>query len=273
MMLQFTGIPYALFLFMLPWYRATVLSGDRVAYVCCGDLDVSLQSVYAALVGKSAAKQLRGEGMTGQALMARKRFFLRLSQLMRGTPLATNRYLQLLAFVSSYDKVAFEGRRAELGTTSREVENVLVRLAGRRPRPHAPAVGIIAAGLLLGSAVVFGLATPSAILASALQQAEYGESAADAGGRLDRFDGHLRLFPWGRRKLSRGNPFRRRRATGRLRAGGFRLHRRSIGLRRGSSDLLIVGLFLVDEPLVLFLRLGLLHEAGGSAPGRLLGHR
>jgi len=39
---QMTGLTMFVAPFVFPYYRATVYSGDRIAYACCGDLDVSL---------------------------------------------------------------------------------------------------------------------------------------------------------------------------------------------------------------------------------------
>jgi uncharacterized membrane protein YqjE len=44
-----TGLTVFVFPFVLPYYRATVYSGDRIAHACCGDLEVSLHAVYRAL--------------------------------------------------------------------------------------------------------------------------------------------------------------------------------------------------------------------------------
>jgi len=156
--LQLTGLPVAALWFIYPWYRATVYSGDRIAYVCCGDLDVSLQAVYRSMVGRSVAAYLRADGLTSQALMARRRPVLRLAQLLRPTPHATNRYLELLAFMRVFDRPAFNDRRTVVGATDREVKLVLVRLARRPARPFAPAIGIVLAIVALIGALVGGLA-------------------------------------------------------------------------------------------------------------------
>jgi hypothetical protein len=67
---QMTGLTVFVLPFVYPYYRATVYSGDRIAYACCGDLDVSLQAVYRVLVGKEIAPHLRADGLVGQALSA-----------------------------------------------------------------------------------------------------------------------------------------------------------------------------------------------------------
>ena len=69
-----------------PWLRATVYTGDRIAYVCCGDLSISAQAAYRALVGGEAVTQLQRPGLIEQALAVRRSRILRLAQLLRGTP-------------------------------------------------------------------------------------------------------------------------------------------------------------------------------------------
>jgi hypothetical protein len=103
-----TGLTRFVRPFVLPYLRATVYSGDRIAYVCCGDLDISLQAVHRFLVGNQVAPHIRGEGLVGQALGARQQRVLRAAQLLRATPHATNRYLELLTFVRQRTPEAFD---------------------------------------------------------------------------------------------------------------------------------------------------------------------
>jgi hypothetical protein len=84
--------------FLNPWYRATVYSGDQLAFVCCQDLNVSLSIAFRSLVGKEMAAQIRASGLIDQARQVRQSFILRLSQLFAPVPHPTNRYLNLLAF-------------------------------------------------------------------------------------------------------------------------------------------------------------------------------
>jgi hypothetical protein len=172
MVLQCTGMPFLVTLFILPWYRATVYSGDRIAYACCGDLDVSLQAVYRSIVGKSVATHLQAEGLTGQAMMARRRFVLRLAQMLRATPHATNRYLDLIAFMRDFDQPAFDGHQAALGTGDRETTQVLNKLAGRRTHPTAPLISMVIVAVLLAGAVLGGIVLPYSPIAQVIQALE-----------------------------------------------------------------------------------------------------
>ena len=176
---QMTGLTVFVLPFVYPYYRATVYSGDRIAYACCGDLDVSLDAVYRALVGKEIAPHLRADGLTGQALSARRRRLLRFAQLLRPTPHATNRYLNLLAFARERTPEAFERHRTALGATAPAAEAVLATLS--RPRTHraAPAVGVTIAAVLLLLGFVAGLTARNSPIAVAIADAFATAAPAD----------------------------------------------------------------------------------------------
>jgi hypothetical protein len=159
--LELSGLPKLVFLFIYPWYRATTYTGDRIAYACCGDLDVSLEAVYRVLVGKETAPHLRAAGLVQQALVVRRKFILRLSQLLRRVPHATNRYLDLLSFAASYDAAVFDTFRTSLGESPGETDGVFARLRQRRPSTVAVPIGTVLAALLLLVGVVAGLKLPS----------------------------------------------------------------------------------------------------------------
>lgn len=155
--LELSGLPKLVFLFIYPWYRATTYTGDRIAYACCGDLDVSLEAVYRVLVGKETAPHLRAAGLVQQALVVRRKFILRLSQLLRRVPHATNRYLDLLSFAASHDAAVFDTFRTSLGEAPGEVDGVFARLRQRRPSTVAVPLGTLLAALLLLVGVTAGL--------------------------------------------------------------------------------------------------------------------
>ena len=132
------------------------------------NLEVSLHAVYRALVGKEVASHLRADGLTGQALVARRRRLLRFAQLLRATPHATNRYLDLLAFVRQRTPDAFQTHRAQLTATGQQAEPVLAKIAGRRPHNNAPAVGIGLAAMALLGGLLAGAAFRNSPLAQFL---------------------------------------------------------------------------------------------------------
>jgi len=88
---------------LCPWLRATVYTGDQIAYACTRDLGVSLDATYRILVGRELSRQLQADGLITQAAGVRKSTILRLSQLIRPMPHATNRFLNLLHFAHSVD--------------------------------------------------------------------------------------------------------------------------------------------------------------------------
>lgn len=173
---RMTGLTVFVFPFVYPYYRATVYSGDRIAYACCGDLDVSLHAVYRALVGKEIASHLRADGLTGQALSARHRKLLRFAQLLRPTPHATNRYLNLLAFVRYRTPEEFEAHRSVLGAAGQQAEPLLAALSRRRPHRSAPAIGVALAALLLLGGVLTGLTVRNSSIAQAVADAYHART-------------------------------------------------------------------------------------------------
>ena len=169
-----------------PWYRATIYSGDRIAYACCGDPDVSLDVVYRALVGKDMAARLRADGLTGQALMVRRRWIPRMAQLMRSTPHATNRYLDLLAFIRRTEPEVFDARRTAFGGGSLEADRVLETLAGKRARRGtAVTIGAVLAAALLAGGVVGGLQFRDSPIAQWLADFYAASTGGSAGSETD----------------------------------------------------------------------------------------
>jgi hypothetical protein len=155
--LDLSGLGKVVFPFVWPWFRATVYTGDRIAYACLEDLDVSLQAVYRTLVGKEVAGHLRAPGLAGQALAVRRTALLRLLQLMRPVPHATNRYLELLAFASSRSEEADAAVRSIIFSSPPGVEDTLVRLRRRRPSVAAIPLAAFLSGSLLLVGLVAGL--------------------------------------------------------------------------------------------------------------------
>ncbi len=146
--------------FINPWYRATVYTGDQIAYACCGDLDVALQAVHRLLVGKELAPQLRPEGLVEQASVVRRRTVLRLAQLLMPVPHPTNRYLNLLAFAQRRDPEqthAYEWRLDERARAT--LTSTLERVPSRPASPTAAVVGLTLACAVVGASLVGAVAT------------------------------------------------------------------------------------------------------------------
>ncbi len=145
-----------------PWLRATVYTGDRIAYVCCGDLSISAQAAYRALVGGEAVTQLRRPGLVEQALAVRRSRILRLAQLLRGTPHVPNRYLELLAFASSHQPEVFEELRAEVHDPAGQLDRLLQhRWSTRTSRHRLMPVTVAISSLSLLTSAAAGLFWPA----------------------------------------------------------------------------------------------------------------
>jgi hypothetical protein len=145
-----------------PWYRATVYTGDQIAYACTRDLAVSLQAVHRVLVGREIEPQLRAAGVVTQANLVRRSVIMRIAQLFQWAPHPTNRYLNMLAFARAMDPGRMEFFRSEVGDAVRPaLDDSLARLA---PRPSSTglvtAAGVVSA-CVLGASVVGGLVVAS----------------------------------------------------------------------------------------------------------------
>lgn len=165
---QRTGLTAFVLPFVLPYYRATIYSGDRIAYACTADLDTSLQAVFRALVGDHVAPYLRPDGLLGQALTVRRRPVLRIAQLLRPAPHATDRYLQLLAFVRRNTPNTYATIKPALAEQAATTEPLLDRMGRARPVPAAPAVAIALSVLVLIAGFVAGFTFRDALLAQLL---------------------------------------------------------------------------------------------------------
>ncbi len=141
-----------------PWYRATVYSGDQMAYLCCNDLQVSLSVAFRSLVGKGMAPFVQTNGVLDQARSVRRSLILRLSQLMSPAPHPTNRYLNLLSFAATRTN---EQYGAFLGALDADVAQYLETHRARHrvtggPAPLMPFADVLA-GLVLAFGVMVGL--------------------------------------------------------------------------------------------------------------------
>lgn len=101
-------------LFLAPYIRATVKSGDQIAAACCGDIRATAWMMNRLLVGKELGPQLDVRGVLDQAVTVRSRVLPRLAQMFQYQPHTTNRYLNLLAFFSRTAPDQIEAWRATL---------------------------------------------------------------------------------------------------------------------------------------------------------------
>jgi hypothetical protein len=158
MALEMLGLGKLVAPLVSPWYRATVYTGDRIAYACCGDLGVSLEAVYRTLVGKEVAPHLRDVGLVAQALTVRRKIVLRLAQLLRRSPHATSRYLDLLSFVAEREPNAYRDFRGALGPAPGAIDEVVTTLQRRRRLAAAAPISVVVALVMVVGSVAASVA-------------------------------------------------------------------------------------------------------------------
>ncbi len=150
--------------FLRPWYRATVYTGDRIAYMCCRDLNVSLQAVHRLLVGSDMEPQLQAGGLLAQATSVRSSTVLRVSQLFMWEPHQTNRYLNLLAFAAAHEPAAVQQLRTGLPVPAQDdLDEATARLRPRRTSGTVATIGAVLAACVLVAAIVGGLVAHAGI--------------------------------------------------------------------------------------------------------------
>jgi hypothetical protein len=139
-------------LFLAPYLRATVKSGDQIAAACCGDIRATAGTMNRLLVGKELGPKLVIKGVLDQAAIVRRRWLPRLAQLFMSEPHATNRYLNLLAFFARVAPEEISAWRASLDQpTADRLTAVLDTSSNRRPpRRHASPVSMLLATLVTG---------------------------------------------------------------------------------------------------------------------------
>ena len=86
---------WVLNLLVLPYLRATVLSGDRIGLRLCGDPQAGLRALDKLIIGKDLAPQLDPVGMERQAAQVDGTLFKQLVQLFSSHPFHTDRYREL----------------------------------------------------------------------------------------------------------------------------------------------------------------------------------
>lgn len=132
-------------LFLYPYNRATVYSGDQIGLVCCGDLRAALRVLGGLMVGTKLAPELGLGGILDQAVGVRRYWLPRLRQLFLSHPHLTSRYLNLLAFAEKVDPAMYHALAAELDERAqRRLSSALGRDHGARPRRGRRALGLAA---------------------------------------------------------------------------------------------------------------------------------
>lgn len=141
-------------LFLYPYDRATVYSGDQIGLACCGNLRAALRVLGGFMVGSKLAPKLGLPGVLRQAVSVRRRWLPRWCQLLLTHPHLTNRYLNLLAFARRLDPIGFEAFELELDERTRGDLPVALRRAPGAPRGRRHGDGRRAWGLAATLALV-----------------------------------------------------------------------------------------------------------------------
>jgi Protein of unknown function (DUF2510) len=105
--------------FLLPYYRATVYSGDQIGLACCRDLSAALSLTLRLIVGKEVEPSIGTSGVIEQAALVSRRPLSQLAELFQSDPHLTNRYLNLLSFARTWDPAAFQSFRERLEDSAR----------------------------------------------------------------------------------------------------------------------------------------------------------
>jgi hypothetical protein len=146
--------------FIWPYDRAVVHTGDQIGLATCGDLDAALNALDRLLVGGTLAPSVRDAGVFDQAAQVRRRRLPRLAQLFNRQPHLANRYVNLMAFAERH---APEQRAATVAAMDEAGATRLGDLAGRTPhrswhprrrRVLVPAAGALATALVIAAAAV-----------------------------------------------------------------------------------------------------------------------
>jgi hypothetical protein len=141
-------------IFIHPYERAIVYSGDQIGLACAGGLGAGLGVINRLLVGKEIAPEVGAEGVLVQAEEARRGVLPRVAQLTSSHPNLTNRYLNLLRFGRHFDRRDYE---ATIEAIDPEVHAKLLstkRMSRGRLAPWLVGVPSVAiAGVVVAAAV------------------------------------------------------------------------------------------------------------------------
>jgi hypothetical protein len=143
-------------IFIHPYERAIVYSGDQIGLACAGGLGAGLGVITRLLVGKDIAPEVGVEGVLVQAEEARRGVLPRLAQLTSSHPHLTNRYLNLLRFGEHFDRRDYQ---ATIEAIDPEVHAKLLsrnRISRGRLAPWLVGVPSVAIAGVVVAAVVAG---------------------------------------------------------------------------------------------------------------------
>jgi hypothetical protein len=188
-------------LFLLPYERALVYSGDRIALaVIRGDISSAISAMQKLLVGRQLGYSVNPSGLVDQHRLVKGSFFAFFARLFMSFPHMTARYVDLIGF-------ARERYPEQFARFEAENPGLPGDLAELTALPHAPAAAgrdpiwgsLIAASLLLGLLTLFSVkvlvprlqstgSSADASTASALRVEDGKQSARIPAPRLPQTD-------------------------------------------------------------------------------------
>jgi len=149
------GIRTILAPFVAPWLRTTIYTGDQIAYACSRDFRVSLAAVFRVLVGRELSPQLAVSGLIIQAARVSRSPVLRVAEMFRPVPHATNRFLNLVRFAQQADPESVLAFRGELShDVNGKLDEALAQITRAGRRNLAPALVTLGA-VVLSTILVF----------------------------------------------------------------------------------------------------------------------
>ena len=162
LVLDNAGIRTILAPFVAPWLRTTVYTGDQIAYACSRDFRVSLAAVCRVLVGRELSPQLAVSGLILQAARVSKSPVLRVAEMFRPVPHATNRFLNLVRFAQQADPASVLAFRGELShDVNGKLDEALARITRAGRRNFAPALVTLGVVILSTILVLLGFQSTS----------------------------------------------------------------------------------------------------------------
>jgi hypothetical protein len=95
-------------IFLLPYERAMVYTGDRLAVAAIdGDISSAISAMQKLLVGRQLGYSVNPEGIVEQQRQVKGSFFAFLARIMSGFPHMTSRYVDLIVFAKAYFPAQF----------------------------------------------------------------------------------------------------------------------------------------------------------------------
>lgn len=144
-------------LFLLPYERSMVSTGDRLAVAAIsGDVSSAISALQKVLVGRKLGYSLNPEGIIAQHRLIKGTFFGFLARVATAFPHLTTRYVDLMGFA----KVYFPSQYARFVAANPAMPDDLLPLADlqdTRPEPTDPVTSGMTAGWVTCAATLAGV--------------------------------------------------------------------------------------------------------------------